>query len=315
MKKFLVILLVLVAITSVAGNVLLYKRYSTQRPLMHIGSESIKIKDYRDQVDYQAGKAVLNKMAYAMLILQEAKKANLIPTEDDIAKRLATIERRVPKALEAARSDAQKMAELKRDLTTDIALENLTIKDVKVTDAEVRAFYAKNKALFQVPAQARTTIVLAQNDVDAKTAASLLNNPSMTPDIIANQPRLRVVGVNGYKVDWNAVPTRTQEELARAIFAAKVKQVTTVRAGTAFLVARVDGRETSGIEPFEKVRPTVERLAKLKKAPSGPVVLARLYKGANVSFEIGKYAEYFSDIEKFAKDAETAPVQQTASAK
>jgi foldase protein PrsA len=315
MKKFLVVLLALVAITSLAGNVLLYKRYSSQRPLMTIGPERIQIGEYRDKLDYEFGKATLNKMAYTMLILQEAKKANVLPTDADVDERIAAIERRVPKALEEARGNTHKMAELKRNLRAEIALENLTIKDVKVSDAEIRAFYDKNKALFQVPTQARTTIVLAQNAVDAASAAALLKNKSMTPQVIANQPRLAVIGINGFNPNWNALPVDGQAKLGKAIMATPVQGVTTVQVGNHFFVARIDGRANSGIEAFQKVRPTLERAVRLKKAEPREVVLARLYKGAQISFEVGKYAAYFQDIEKLGKSSAATEGKLTANSR
>lgn len=315
MKKFLVVLLVLVAVTSLAGNVLLYKRYSSQRPLMTIGPETIQIGEYRDKLDYEFGKATLNKMAFTKLILQEAKKANVLPTDADVQERITAIERRMPKMLEEARANKIKMEQLKRDILAEIALENLTIKDVKVTDAELRSFYGKNKALFQVPMQARTTIVLAQNAVDANSAVALLKNKSMTPQVIANQPRLSVIGVNGFNPNWNALPIEGQAKLGKAIMGTPVNGVTTIQVGNNFFVARVDSREDSGIEGYQKVRPTLERAVRLKKAEPRGIVLARLYKGAQISFEVGKYAAYFKDIDKMGKDDVTSSDRQTASVK
>ncbi|GAB4460767.1 MAG: peptidyl-prolyl cis-trans isomerase [Armatimonadaceae bacterium] len=316
MKKVLVALLALVAVASIAGNFLLYQRYSTSRPLMKIGEEAILVRDYRNQIDYEHGKAVLNKMAYQMLVMQEAKKAGVTPTEEDVDRRIADIRRRTPKALEEADGNKTKMEQLRKSLLADIALENLTIKDVKLSDAELRAFYNKNKQAFRVPTQARTTIVVAKNDVDAATAVKLLKDKSITPSTIATQRGLSVVGVNGFQPNWNAVPAGVQQQLSQKIFNAPVGGVTTVPVSKdLFLIARVDSRENDGVEPFDKVKPNVERLAKLTKAQPQLVVLAELYDKADVSFEVGKYAEYFKDMEALAKEAAKNAPRQTADAK
>lgn len=315
MKNILIVLLALVAIGSLIGNVFLYQRYSTQRPIMRIGSEEISIKDYRDRLDFEYGKAVLNKMAYSKLVMQEAKKAGVLPTDEDIKKRIAEIQRRNPKALEDAAKIPGKMKELEQNLTADIALENLTIKDVKISDAALKDFYSKNKAMFAVPTQAKTTIVVAQNAVDAATASTMLKDKTIEPRVIANQPRLAVVGLNGFQPNWSAIPKEMQEKLAKTIFNTPAGSVATVKAGDIFFVARVEGIANSGVESFEKIKPTVERAAKLKAAPPQLAVLARLYKNANVSFEVDKYSQFFKDIEDFAKTNQVASETQTAAVK
>lgn len=308
MKKFLIVLLFITAAVSVAGNVLLYRRYSSGRPLMRIGSETITVKEYRDQVDYQYGKAVLNKLAYAKLVLMEAKKSGVLPTDKEIDQRIADIERLTPKALESALNDPQKMSELRESMKTDIALENLTIKDIKTADAEVRAFYSRNRQLFAVPTQARTTLVIADSQIDASTATKLLQDPKMTPGVIANQPRLKVVGVNGFNINWDAIPTKVRDNISRAVLSARVGSVVTVPVGGQFVIARTEARENEGVIPFQKVKPRVERMVKLQKASPRQLVLAKLYEKAGVSFEVDKYAAYFQDVEEALKQIkETKP--------
>lgn len=48
MKRFLVVLLALVAAGSSLGMVLLYRRYSTSRPVVRYAGGELTLKDYRD---------------------------------------------------------------------------------------------------------------------------------------------------------------------------------------------------------------------------------------------------------------------------
>jgi hypothetical protein len=300
--KLLVVGLGVIAAGSLVGNWLLFQRYSTTRPILKMDGGAVSIKEYRDSLEYQFGKLVLTKMTMGKIVLNAAKKAGVAPTDKEVDARLADIQRRNPKQLEEARKDAIKMAELRRDLTTDIALENLTMKDVKLSEAEIRAFYNKNQSLFSVPTQSQTLIVLAQNSVDAATAASLMKQPNMTPAAIAStQPRLGVVGVN-VNPKWEELPASARARLANAVMTTPVGAVAKVPIENVTFVFRVDKRTGSGLVPYEKVHATAERMARLAKAPPREAVVARLYKDANVRFEIPRYAGYFDDIDAISQN-------------
>lgn len=195
------------------------------------------------------------------------------------------------------------MSQLRQNLQTDIALENLTMHGVTMTEPEIRAFYNRNPALFKVPSQASTLIVLAQNNVDAATAEALMQRKEMTPAAISStQPRLKVVGLN-FTPNWDSLPGEARTRLANAVFAALVGGIVKVTVQNIIFVVRIDKRAGEEVASYEKARPQAERLARLAKAPQREVVLARLYKDAGVQFEIPRYADFFRDIDAAAENA------------
>lgn len=195
------------------------------------------------------------------------------------------------------------MSQLRQNLQTDIALENLTMHGVTMTEPEIRAFYNRNPALFKVPSQASTLIVLAQNNVDAATAEALMQRKEMTPAAISStQPRLKVVGLN-FTPNWDSLPGEARTQLANAVFAALVGGIVKVTVQNIIFVVRIDKRAGEEVASYEKARPQAERLARLAKAPQREVVLARLYKDAGVQFEIPRYADFFRDIDAAAENA------------
>ncbi len=301
MKKFLVFLLFLIAVASLIGNFMLYKRYSSARPILTVGGDPITLKEYREDLEYHFGKQTLNRLALTRVVMQAAKKANVVPSDADVDQRIADIERRAPTQLEAARRDPAAMTELKNNLKTDMALENLRAQSVRMDAAAVRRFYDANKALFQLPTQAQTQIVFAPNEVDANTATALLKQKGMTPGFIAsNSPRLRVVGVN-FQPDWNTIPVDVRARLSAAIENAPVGSVRKINLGKiGFAVTRVDKRASAGLIPFEKARVQAERYARLSKAEPQATFVANLYKNANVDFEMDRYADYFKEISQAA---------------
>ncbi len=342
MKSILTGSLAVIAVVSLIGNMLLWQRYSSNKPLVKVGSEVIRVKDYRDAQDYQSGKSVLNKMVYSSLVMQAAAKSGLTPTDKDIADRLAQIQRRQPQLLASANADPQKMADLKRDMRTDLALENLRVKDVKLQPGEVEAFYKKNKAAFVLPVQAQTTLIVApaledgyqpgmkSADItvtasrakdDAAMAASLLKQ-GIKPDVIARQPRMHVAGVEGFKLDMSQLSPQINQQIAKAIFAMKGGQIKTIpivdHGLTYYFTFKVQKSEGQGTPNLEAIRPQVERILKLTRAPvTAQGELAKLYEEAKPQFEIDRYAGYFSDVQQVIDEQKSAKpgTPKTASAR
>ena len=89
-------LLAVVAVLSLIGNVLLYMRYSTNRPLVTVGNEAITKKQYQDQLEHQGGQAVLSKMVLEKLVTQAATRDGVMATTKDVDDRIASVERRAP---------------------------------------------------------------------------------------------------------------------------------------------------------------------------------------------------------------------------
>jgi len=307
MKSLSIGLLGVVTVVSLAGNGLLYMRYSTNRPLVTVGGTVITKKQYQDQLEHQAGQQVLSKMVLNALVAQAAARDGVTPTTKDVDAQIQDIQRRSPQLLTPYTQDPAKMAEFRQDLQSSIALENLRIKDVALTPAQVAAFYTRNSAKFALPQQVQATTVVTRNTVDAATAADLLrqNTPM---DVLARQPRMGVVGANGYNPDMSALPPATKQEINKFIQTAKAGDVKTLQSGPVFLTFQVTKSSRAMLPPLAQIRPQVERQARLEKAPAPQAEIARLYQAAKPNFNSDKYATYFDAVQKY-------PVSQDGSKK
>lgn len=308
MKRFLTVLLALIALGSLLGNLLLYRRYSTARPVASMKGGSVTIKDYRDRLEFLHGQEVLTKMVLRKVVSDAARAAGVEPTEEDVDHRIDFIKRRNPQQLQAAMSNPILMAETRDNLKSDIALESLTIKDIQATPAEVEAFYQRSRALFSVPDQTLMTVVTAVNQTDANTAKQLLQQ-KVDAMSIANQPRLGVVGLT-VQLNWGVMPAGTQERLTRQASqtpAGGVFFFTIPGDQIKFLVVRIDKQGKKGIAPLAEVKGDVERLCRLAKAQrqgrnTGTTML-EVYKAAGVRFDTDRYAQYLSRISEAAQNA------------
>jgi len=298
MKSYTVRVLAVLLILSLAVNVLLYLRWSTSRPLVTVGSAVITKKQFQDQLEHDEGQPVLTKLVFTALVSQAADRAGVTPTGSDIDGRIEAIQRQSPQVLTPYAGDPAKIAQFRQDLTTSMALENLRIRDVALSPAQITEFYDRHKSDFALPQQVTTTTVVTQNGVDAATAAALLrqNDP---PDVIGRQPRLRVVGIGGYRPDLQALPQAVQKQTSDWAQHAGIGEVKTFQAGAYLMTFRVNKRLPALVPPLSQVRGEVERSARLALAPSQQEELARLYQNTKPSFNSDKYAAYFTEIEQY----------------
>ncbi len=299
MKCFTVRLLAVIAVLSLTANVFLYFRYSTSRPVVTLGGQSISRKQFQDVLESQAGQPVLSKMVFESLVTQAAAKANLTPTPQDIQARIDAIQRRAPQVLTPYSQDPVKMAQFRHDLGTSIALENLRMQGVAVSPAALSAYYAAHNADFGLPAQWKTTTVVADNAVDAQTAADALRQGD-PPDVLARQPRLRVVGVGGYNPNiQTAVSPATYQQVNTFLKSAKVGDVKIFPAGTYSVIFRLTQKSAGTVPPLSQIKDQVERAACLALAPSQDAELAKLYQAAHPLFTSDKYAAYFASAQQY----------------
>ena len=314
MKSFSARVLAVIALLSLIANVLLYFRYSTSRPFVTVGSEVITKKEYQDQLEHQAGQEVLNKLVFTKLVAQAAARANVTPSAQDVDERLAAIQRHSPQLLAPYAGDATKMAEFRDDLGTEMALENLRIKDVALSPTDVAAYYARHRSEFALPQQVKTATVVTSNSMDAATAEDLLRQ-HQPEDVIGRQPRMRVVGVNGFSppLDSELSPA-VKKQISDYVQHAPVGGVRTFRQGPSFLTFQVTRSSAASIPPLAQIRDLVERTARLALAPTPQEEMARLYQAGPPKFQYDpdKYSGYFSAVENYKVAQDTD--KKTASA-
>lgn len=302
--KFLTPLLAVIAIVSIISNVLIYERFNTRKPVITVGSQPISRFEYEAATEKASGMPVLKKIVYSDLVLQAAKKAGVMPTKAEVDARLADLEAKSPQVSQQVAANPDTVT----DLTTQMALENLQIQGVTASDAEIQAYYNRNKAQFSKPSQVQTTMVISQNKADSGKAEQLLRQ-NVSPEGIASQPGLRVAGVGGTNVNLGGLAPALRQEIGKTVLSMKVGQIRTVPVGNFFLTFKAKSTQATEVPPLAKIKDQVARAVKLQKAISPQEEILALYKSNPPVFNNPKYADFF-------KDVQTAEAQEkTASAK
>lgn len=310
MRKLFLSTLVVLLLLSLTANVLLYFRYSDRRPMVTVGGQVIRRGDYEASLDMAAGRATLNRLVFAALVEQAAARSHCAATPQEVADRLASLQRVNPQQYNVLAANPPALQQFKQGLTDTIDLENLRIQHVSVTPQEIQAFYAAHKALFSLPAQVRSSLIVTDNAADAATAATLLRQ-GVSEDSIAKQPSLHVVGVNGYSPDLATLAPKGL--LQKTVFQMHPGDVKTLAVGGKYLTLRITTATPGGPPPLAKILPEVRRAARLQKAPSATSELASLYAANTPTFNMSNYQVYFSGISS-AAPAKPSLLKRTASA-
>jgi hypothetical protein len=300
-----------VAAVSVLVNIVLFMRWSPSRALLTVGKHTVSKQDYEANLDAAAGKAVLSRMVVAELIRQAAAQAKVTPTAADIDARIALLRRQgaIP---------PQPAADLRDSIGQRLALENLRMQGIRVSDADVAAEYAKHPDKFRLPAQMSATLVVAAG-ADKTAQATYLLGTGVAPSAVAAVPGLQVDGINGFALPAGALSLGLRQAILR-LHDGEVKVFSSrgSRPGAgAFLVVRANSHVAGILPPLPQVRDLVARETRLENAPSAPTELLTLYAANKPVFDMTNYQPYIGDLEAAASHLPPAtaaqPTAKTAS--
>jgi foldase protein PrsA len=131
------------------------------------------------------GEAAVRELVLRQLVMQELQKQGLSVTDEEVEKGLkdAAAKQTGPNAEELQRAistPGPRQDYFRNQVRTDIALNRIVTKDVKVDDAQLKTWFEKNKARYGTPAQVKLGLLLASTKVRADTMAAQLKSGTKT---------------------------------------------------------------------------------------------------------------------------------------
>lgn len=286
-----------IAAISIMGNFLLFHRYSSQRPLIDVNDQVITRKDLDDRLDYLYSDNVLRQMIFHDLIMQEAAKEGVLPTDQDVQDAKAQIERSQPSVIEAAQLTDPSLTLFDDNLRAKLALRNLEIKNVAVTEPEIEQYYDSHKQQFALPAQTTSTVVYAKTAVAANSAEQMLQNGDSL-QVISEQPGLAVVGINGSKM------INVPQSIVNQVLAMSAGSVQTFQIGPIWMVVRSNAVSPPGVPPLAVIHDQVALAARQAKGPGDQAELTRLVQAAHITVESDNYAGAVPNVGTRVSDAQ-----------
>ncbi|MDR5682681.1 MAG: peptidylprolyl isomerase [Armatimonadota bacterium] len=123
--------------------------------------------------------SILDQLIDRALILQEARRRNLLASDTDVDARVAEIRGSFPSQADfesALKVRGLSVADLRDRIRFDLTAQKLIagISQPQVSEAEVRQYFAQNRSTFDQPAQARVRHILVKTESEARIVLARL---------------------------------------------------------------------------------------------------------------------------------------------
>ncbi len=138
-----------------------------------VNGEKITKEEVYQKLSAQYGGELVNSLIDDKLINQEARKADMKVTPDEIKTEMAKIKANFPSEVEfqvALTQAGLNQAELEEKVGSQLLLKKILTPKVqeKVTDVQVKEYFEANRTKFDQPAQVRAAHILVKTEEEAK---------------------------------------------------------------------------------------------------------------------------------------------------
>lgn len=151
--------------------ILVANPFEKEEAVATVNGEAISKDKLYDHMVSQNGTAALDELVTETLIHQEADKANLEATREDIDEELEVVKANFPSEEEFAAALEQygmTQESLERQIVMQVLLRKLVAPQVDVTEEEVKSEFDTQKQQFTEPEQIRASHILVESEAKAK---------------------------------------------------------------------------------------------------------------------------------------------------
>jgi foldase protein PrsA len=144
-----------------------------------VNGKSISKDQLYDSLVLAGGPQTLQQLIDKELIQQEADKAKITITEEDINKELETIKKQFPSEAEFNAALAQygmTIDDLKKDMQLNIQMKKLLEPQITITDENIKTFYDTNLEAMKTPEQVSASHILVATKEEAAAILTDLKN-------------------------------------------------------------------------------------------------------------------------------------------
>ena len=175
MKKLLYIGIGVLAATAIFMMV----AFSGDETVAAVGDTEITKEALYDKMVASAGAATLDAMISNEVVNQEADKADVKVTQEELDAEMAVYEESYggAEALEQAlASSGMSIDDLKEEMETYLKVEKIVGPDIEITDEQMSAFFEENKDSFEQPSQVEASHILVATQEEADDVKAKLDD-------------------------------------------------------------------------------------------------------------------------------------------
>ncbi|TWT06712.1 foldase [Planococcus sp. CPCC 101016] len=175
MKKLLYIGIGIIAATAIFMMV----AFSGDETVASVGDAEISKDALYEKMVASSGAATLDAMISNEVVKQEADKADIKITKEELEAEMAVYEESYggAEALEQAlAASGMSIADLKEETETYLKVEKIIGPDIEITDDQISAYFEENKEAFEQPSQVEASHILVATQEEADEVKAKLDD-------------------------------------------------------------------------------------------------------------------------------------------
>lgn len=183
-------------------------------------------------------------------------------------------------------------------------LEESTVKDIQITDADIKKYYDDNKDKFAVGPRVKARHILVEKEEDAKAILAQLKKGADFATLAKEKSKCPSAPRGG-DLGW-ITKGRMDPEFEKAAFALKKGEMSgVVKSSFGYHIIKVDDVDQGKEKTLEEVKPAIERQIKREKRDEA---VGKMKEEIKKSFPVVINEEYFKKAQ--AEAAQKAPAMQ-----
>lgn len=257
-----------------------------------VGKQRITKSEFYEELEAGAGAEVLEGLITQAVIRQAAAAQGLNPSKSDVDAELELVRQQFPDAASfqaALQQSGMTEEDLRKNIFTSLALENLATQGVSASNEEVEDYYQAHKEEFGQPEQVRARHILVDTKQEADNIRAKLDSgadfATLALQYSKDQQTKNRGGDLGYFTKGEMM--REFEEAAFALQPGETSDPVETLYG--YHIIRVEDHKQAVIPPLGDVRNEVERAVKRQKARPVEEVLQELRAGVDVDVRWERY--------------------------
>ncbi|KAB2337126.1 peptidylprolyl isomerase PrsA [Cytobacillus depressus] len=237
----------------------------------------------------KTGEAALRELVYEKVLSDKYKV-----TDKEVNDRIAEVKKELGANFEMAllQNGYKNEDELKETFRTGLMQEKAAIKDIKVTEKEVKEYYEKN-----YKSEIKARHILVEDEKTANEVEKKLKEGAKFEDLAKEYSKDPGSAANGGDLDWFG-PGKMVPEFDKAAFALKVNEISApIKSEFGYHIIEVTDKKEK--KPFDEVKDKMEYDLKVSKLDPEKIQKAmdRELKDANVKVDDKDLQNTFKDAD------------------
>lgn len=267
-----------------------------KQPIAVVGQHKITRAEFIEKLEKEQGHSALVGMINRLLLEDAFAASGLTITPEEVQERVEEIKSRFPSPeafAQALAAQGQTEQNITEEIALNLKLQKLCMKDVQVSEADLKAFFEENKQLFSKPETVDYSEIVVSTEEEAKKVAGEARKADANFGALARQYSISQMtrergGAVRDVMREHVYPESVQATL-RALSPGQVSDP--VEGDGRWYVVRLD-RVNPAQEPnFERDRERVEEAVKGQRAKQPQELLMELRETAVVNVVDPRYAD------------------------